>query len=119
MGDQHNLFGRVNEVHVFLDTEEESGFYVEEVVKGSNIEQVLINTQYDSNDLIRKYKGMVDSAIRNQSIKATVGMKMLDEYKKVLGEYTYLSANNSNVSMLLEIAQSNPNNQNNNGNGNK
>ena len=30
MGDIHNLFGRVNEVHVFLDQDEESGCYIEE-----------------------------------------------------------------------------------------
>ncbi|MEZ4301888.1 MAG: hypothetical protein R3B70_43545 [Polyangiaceae bacterium] len=29
MGDLHNLFGRVNEVHVFLDDDEESGYYIE------------------------------------------------------------------------------------------
>jgi len=26
MGDLHNLFGRVNEVHVFLDPDEPAGF---------------------------------------------------------------------------------------------
>ncbi len=29
MGDLHNLFGRVNEVHVFLDSDEPAGYYVE------------------------------------------------------------------------------------------
>ena len=28
MGDLHNLFGRVNEAHVFLDEDEESGWYI-------------------------------------------------------------------------------------------
>src|SRR3989338_1270977 len=65
MGDQHNLFGRTNEVHVFLDPDEESGFYVEEVIPGSTVEQVLNNTQYDTNDLIRKFKGIVDLAIKD------------------------------------------------------
>ncbi|HEX9493754.1 MAG TPA: biosynthetic arginine decarboxylase, partial [Thermoanaerobaculia bacterium] len=37
MGDLHNLFGRVNEVHIFLDTDEESGFYVEEEIPGQSI----------------------------------------------------------------------------------
>ena len=41
MGDLHNLFGRVNEVHVFLDEDEESGWYIEEVIEGSTIGQVL------------------------------------------------------------------------------
>src|SRR6266487_5340097 len=35
MGDLHNLFGRVTEVHVFLDPDEESGWYIEEVIEGS------------------------------------------------------------------------------------
>lgn len=114
MGDQHNLFGRVNEVHVFLDPEEDSGFYVEEVLKGSTINQVLTNTQYDSNDLTRKFKGAVDQSIRKGQVKATTGMKILDEYKKILEEYTYLLGGNATGSMLLEMKQVLPSN----GNGN-
>jgi len=91
MGDQHNLFGRTNEVHVFLDPDEESGFYVEEVIRGSTVEQVLSNTQYDPNDLIRRFKNFVDIAIKEDRIKPTVGMKFLDEYKKALSDYTYLA----------------------------
>ncbi len=91
MGDQHNLFGRTNEVHVFLDSDEESGFYLEEVIPGSTVEQVLNNTQYDPNDLIRKFKGVVDAAIRDDRIKSTLGMRLLDEYRKALSDYTYLS----------------------------
>lgn len=91
MGDQHNLFGRTNEVHVFLDPDEESGFYVEEVIPGSTIEQVLNNTQYDPNDLVRKFKAVVDTAIKEDRIKPTQGMRLLDEYRKALTDYTYLS----------------------------
>ncbi len=91
MGDQHNLFGRTNEVHVFLDPDEESGFYVEEVIPGSTLEQVLQNTQYDPNDLVRKFKALVDTAIKDDRIKPTLGMKLLDEYRKALADYTYLS----------------------------
>ncbi|HEX5036829.1 MAG TPA: biosynthetic arginine decarboxylase [bacterium] len=91
MGDQHNLFGRTNEVHVFLDEDEESGFYVEEVIPGSTVEQVLNNTQYDPNDLVRKFKAVVDTAIKEDRIKPTLGMRLLDEYRKALADYTYLS----------------------------
>ena len=41
MGDLHNLFGRVNEVHVFLDDDEEDGWYIEEAIDGSTIGEVL------------------------------------------------------------------------------
>ena len=36
MGDMHNLFGRVNEMHIFLDEDEDSGYYVEEVDSGEH-----------------------------------------------------------------------------------
>ena len=41
MGDMHNLFGRVNEMHIYLDEDEDCGYYVEEVLPGSTIGQVL------------------------------------------------------------------------------
>ncbi len=91
MGDQHNLFGRTNEIHVFLDPDEEGGFYIEEVIPGSTVEQVLQNTQYDPNDLIRRFKGYIDLAIKEDRIKPTIGMKLIDEYRKALSDYTYLS----------------------------
>ncbi|MBI2980881.1 MAG: biosynthetic arginine decarboxylase [Deltaproteobacteria bacterium] len=91
MGDQHNLFGRTNEVHVFFDPEEEGGFYLEEVIPGSTIDQVLHNTQYDTNDLARNFKKLVDDAIKDNRLRPSVGMSWIDEYRKVLADYTYLS----------------------------
>ena len=62
MGDLHNLFGRVNEVHVFLDEDEESGWYIEEVIEGSTVGSVLSMTQWDQPELIRLVKAQVDAA---------------------------------------------------------
>ena len=39
----HNLFGRVNEVHVFLDETEPGGYYIEEEIRGNRIGEVLSN----------------------------------------------------------------------------
>lgn len=91
MGDLHNLFGRVNEAHVFLDPDEESGWYIEEVIEGSTIGQVLSLTQYDSNELCRKMKLQVDAAIKEDRVKPSEGIRLLDEYEKGLKEYTYLN----------------------------
>jgi arginine decarboxylase len=41
MGDLHNLFGRVNEIHVFLDPDEPAGYYVEEIIEGAAIVEAL------------------------------------------------------------------------------
>ncbi|MGF1656965.1 MAG: biosynthetic arginine decarboxylase [Verrucomicrobiales bacterium] len=90
MGDLHNLFGRVTEVHVFLDEDEDDGFYIEEVIPGSTIAQVLSFTQWDRQELVRKMKKQVDEAIKADRIKPNEGMRLLATYEKGLEGYTYL-----------------------------
>jgi arginine decarboxylase len=94
MGDLHNLFGRVNEAHVFLDQDEESGFYIEETISGNTISQVLELTQYYTIDLLRSMKEQINEAIKNDRLKPNEGMRLLAEYEKGLTDHTYLSLNN-------------------------
>jgi arginine decarboxylase len=91
MGDLHNLFGRVNEVHVFLDSDEATGYYVEEIIEGSTIVQTLTSVQYDENELKRQMKMQIDEAIKSDRLKPSEGMRLLDEYERGLKEYTYLT----------------------------
>jgi arginine decarboxylase len=91
MGDLHNLFGRVNEVHVFLDPDEPAGYYVEEVIEGNTIVQALAAVQYDENELKRQMKAQIDEGIKSDRLKPSEGMRMLDEYERGLREYTYLA----------------------------
>jgi arginine decarboxylase len=91
MGDLHNLFGRVNEVHVFLDPDEPAGYYVEEIIEGTTIVQALDSVQYDEKELKRQMKAQVDEAIRSDRMKPSEAMRLLDDYEKGLKEYTYLS----------------------------
>ena len=91
MGDMHNLFGRVNEMHIYLDEDENRGYYVEEVLPGSTIGQVLSLTQWDTNELARRMKGQVDAAIKSDRLKPSDAMRLLDDYEKGLGAYTYLN----------------------------
>ncbi|MDP9253792.1 MAG: biosynthetic arginine decarboxylase [Verrucomicrobiota bacterium] len=93
MGDLHNLFGRVTEVHVFLDPDEESGWYIEEVIEGSTIGEVLAMTQWDKIELMRLLKSQVDTAIKTDRLKPNDAMKLLSDYERLLQEYTYLSLN--------------------------
>jgi arginine decarboxylase len=93
MGDLHNLFGRVTEVHVFLDPDEESGWYIEEVIEGSTIGEVLAMTQWDKVELMRLLKTQVDDAIKSDRLKPNDAMKLFSDYERLLQEYTYLSLN--------------------------
>jgi len=91
MGDLHNLFGRVNEMHIYLDEDEDCGYYVEEVLPGSTIGQVLSLTQWDTNELARRMKAQVDAAIKSDRMKPSEGMRLLDDYESALTTYTYLN----------------------------
>ncbi|MEP7013843.1 MAG: biosynthetic arginine decarboxylase [Verrucomicrobiota bacterium] len=93
MGDLHNLFGRVTEAHVFLDPDEESGWYIEEVIEGSTIGEVLAMTQWDKVELMRLLKIQVDAAIKTDFLKPSDAMRLLSDYERLLQEYTYLSLN--------------------------
>jgi arginine decarboxylase len=91
MGDLHNLFGRVNEAHIFLDEDEELGWYVEESIEGSTIASVLSMTQWDENFLTRLLKAQIDSAIKSDRLKPSEAMRLLSEYERGLKGYTYLN----------------------------
>jgi len=91
MGDIHNLFGRVNEVHVFLDPDEESGFYIEEEIPGQSIGEVLAMTQYDWRDLEKRMKAQIDAAIKQDRLKPNEGMRLLQDFERGLKDQTYLS----------------------------
>jgi arginine decarboxylase len=91
MGDLHNLFGRVNEVHVFLDPDEPAGYYIEEIIEGNTIVQSLAAVQYDENELKRQMKAQIDEAIKSDRLKPNEGMRLLDDYERGLRDYTYLN----------------------------
>jgi arginine decarboxylase len=91
MGDLHNLFGRVNEVHVFLDPDEPAGYYIEEIIEGTTIVQALASVQYDENDLKRLMKAQIDDAIKSDRMKPSEAMRLLDDYERGLKDYTYLT----------------------------
>jgi arginine decarboxylase len=93
MGDLHNLFGRVTEAHVFLDPDEESGWYIEEVIQGSTIGEVLAMTQWDKVQLMQLLKAQIDAAIKTDFLKPSDAMKLLSDYERLLQEFTYLSLN--------------------------
>ncbi len=92
MGDLHNLFGRVNEVHVFLDPDEPSGYYVEEIIEGTTIVQALTSVQYDDHELKRQMKMQVEEAIKSDRLKPSEGMRLLDDFERGLKDYTYLTS---------------------------
>ena len=105
MGDLHNLFGRVNEVHVFLDETEPGGYYIEEVIRGNNIAGVLSSIQYSATDLEKRVKEQIDARVREGGIKPKEGVELQNFYEETLHGYTYMNVEKQ--SRLLQVAEDN------------
>ena len=91
MGDLHNLFGRVNEVHVFLEDDEPNGFYIEEALAGSRIADVIEGVQYQWEELCRKIKQQIDHATKKDLIKPREGVRLVEFYESQMLAKTYLN----------------------------
>jgi arginine decarboxylase len=91
MGDLHNLFGRVNEVHVLLEDDEPNGFYIEEALSGSRIADVIEGVQYQQEELCRRMKAQIDLATRKDMVKPREGVRLLELYESQMLNKTYLN----------------------------
>ena len=90
MGDMHNLFGRVNEVHVFTDPKQKKGYYIKDAIKGDSIANVLGMLQYDKKKLMQSMRTLIDNAVLKEQLAPSEGSKLLDHYKEGLSDQTYL-----------------------------
>ena len=92
MGDMHNLFGRVHEVHVFVDDEDPEDYYIEEVIPGDTLERVLVRVQYEPSDLAKRVKQALDAKVREGSVKPKESVSLTDFYEQAMRGYTYLGS---------------------------
>jgi arginine decarboxylase len=92
MGDTHNLFGRVPEVHVYADAEEPDNFWIEKVIPGMTVHEMLAQVQYFPNDLNRRMSELVRRKIDAGTVRPGVGMHILDQYTACFSESTYCAA---------------------------
>ena len=91
MGDMHNLFGRLNEVHIYCDDDDPDDFYIEEVIRGSSAQQVLSTMQYSPEVMARSVKKQVDRQIKKGRVLPREGVALIDFYDRCLQGYTYLN----------------------------
>lgn len=90
IGDLHNLFGRVDEAHVFLEEDEADGFYLEEAISGYSVEKILAMIQYDAENLCRMMKRRIDAETKADKVRPREGIAMLALYEKLIKARTYL-----------------------------
>ncbi len=90
MGDAHNLFGRVSEAHVYGDASEEGNFWIEKLIPGTKVQDMLAQVQYFPNDLQRRMQDQIKEKIAAGVIRPKRGMEILDQYTACFSDETYL-----------------------------
>ena len=105
MGDTHNLFGRVPEVHVYADAEEPDNFWIERIIPGATVHEMLAQVQYFPNDLSRRMSDIVKRKIDAGQVRPTMGMEILAQYVACFNGTTYCDAPNGQQSAARERVQ--------------
>jgi len=90
MGDTHNLFGRVAEAHVYADAGEPNGYYIEKIIPGTTVEEMLAFVQYFPNDLKRRMNEIIRRKVEAGVIRPPVGVQLLEEYMRFFADSTYI-----------------------------
>jgi arginine decarboxylase len=89
IGDAHNLFGRVTEAHIYADAEEPGDFWIEKIIHGTAVQDMLAQVQYFPNDLHRRMSELVRAKIQANVVRPTQGMEILDQYMAFFPQTTY------------------------------
>lgn len=89
LGDAHNLIGRVGEVHIYASADEPGNFWIEEMIKGISVKDMLSQVQYFPNDLDRRMSELIREKIAAGVVKPAEGMRILNNYVKRLDDTTY------------------------------
>jgi arginine decarboxylase len=89
IGDAHNLFGRVTEAHIYADNDEPEDFWIEKIIHGTAVQDMLAQVQYFPNDLHRRMSELVRAKIQANVVRPTQGMEILDQYMACFPQTTY------------------------------
>ncbi|MGQ0658203.1 MAG: biosynthetic arginine decarboxylase [Chromatiales bacterium] len=96
MGDSHNLFGRVAEAHVYADADEPGDYYIEKIIPGTSVQEMLALVQYFPNDLHRRMNDLIRQKIDEGRIRPKAGVELLDQYMKCFAQSTYYEPGSHN-----------------------
>jgi arginine decarboxylase len=88
LGDLHNLFGDTNTVHVGLS--DGGGYFIEHVLEGDTVTDVLKYVSYDKDDLLARVRRNVEVALKGKRMSLEESRHLLKMYDEGLSGYTYL-----------------------------
>lgn len=89
LGDAHNLFGDVAEVHVYADEEEPGNYYIEKLIPGTTVREILAQVQYSRQSLEKRVERLVRQKAREGLIRPREANDILEAYRRSFEAYTY------------------------------
>ena len=92
LANAHNLFGRVNEAHVRLTDDSETGYELELYVEGQKARRVIHNMGYETPDLHAAVLAQAEELRAAGGITDAEIGEFLELYDRELTGYTYLEA---------------------------
>ncbi|HEX8299619.1 MAG TPA: biosynthetic arginine decarboxylase, partial [Rubricoccaceae bacterium] len=90
LGDAHNLLGGVSEAHVYVDTDEPGGYFLEEMLPGTTVEQMLATVQYFPSDLQQRVQAILREKSKQGTIRPREAQEILKQYRAFFPASTYL-----------------------------
>lgn len=90
MGDYHNLFGRVDEVHVTVKGKGKGSAHIAALVKGDNADDVLKIFGHDAEQMVDAIERMVRKGMKEKRLTRSGANDILAEYREAIEGYTYL-----------------------------
>ncbi|MCP4836307.1 MAG: biosynthetic arginine decarboxylase [Phycisphaera sp.] len=88
LGDLHNLFGDTHVAHVRIDRE--GRWWIDEIVEGDSVSEVLGYMQYDAVSLARRLRVECEGSVRDGRMTVAETRDLLVAYESGLAGYTYL-----------------------------
>jgi arginine decarboxylase len=88
LGDMHNLFGDTNAVHVAFD--DNGDLVLDTVIKGDTVNQVLRYVNFDPDDLLRRLRSNIETAVRQGRLDDAQAGRFQRFYEDGMRGYTYL-----------------------------
>ena len=88
LGDMHNLFGDTNTVHVSLDGK--GNYYIDEVVAGDTVDEVLRYVDYQPEELTRRLRAQIEVSLRKGLLSLDEARQLITRFREGMMSYTYL-----------------------------
>ncbi|MCL7474687.1 MAG: biosynthetic arginine decarboxylase [ANME-2 cluster archaeon] len=88
IGDLHNLFGAVHEVHIIAKDEDE--WEIKKIIKGDNVSSVLKMLHFNRQGLVKSIESSIQKAVDEDGLNPQMAKSILNNIKKEINDYTYL-----------------------------